>query len=202
MQALLHSIRALKDAIVLTLFFLTVFSLIGYQLFCGTFRQKCVQYPPYNEYRYNLPGVILKPIKTWTGEPESASDWSIDSLSNNEPTKSGGLKLYMCADGAKTIPHDVVLNKQITNGLKQHLNMTKLRFYRRVSEDKSISNGSFINGEPKWMYQEKDLGNGEKHYYHPHPGWFNRTFHNKDWVNPFEDFDYCASAPDKYSEFG
>ena len=58
-QALLHSIRALKDAIVLTLFFLTVYSLIGYQLFNGTFRNKCVMYPPYNTRYTKLTGKLL-----------------------------------------------------------------------------------------------------------------------------------------------
>ena len=42
-KALLRSIRALKDAIVLTLFSVSIFALIGYQLFEGTLRQKCIR---------------------------------------------------------------------------------------------------------------------------------------------------------------
>ena len=56
-QALLHSIQALKDAVVLTLFCLSVFALIGYQLFHGMLRRKCVLKPPleiHNEFDYSL----------------------------------------------------------------------------------------------------------------------------------------------------
>ncbi|XP_076808311.1 sodium channel protein type 3 subunit alpha-like isoform X3 [Clavelina lepadiformis] len=42
-KALLRSIRALKDAVVLTVFCVSVFALIGYQLFHGTMRHKCVR---------------------------------------------------------------------------------------------------------------------------------------------------------------
>uniref|UniRef100_H2ZPU0 Sodium channel protein n=1 Tax=Ciona savignyi TaxID=51511 RepID=H2ZPU0_CIOSA len=41
-KALLRSIHALKDAVALTVFCVSVFALIGYQLFHGTLRQKCV----------------------------------------------------------------------------------------------------------------------------------------------------------------
>jgi len=44
-KALLHSIRALKDAVALTVFIVSVFALVGYQLFHGTLRQKCVRIP-------------------------------------------------------------------------------------------------------------------------------------------------------------
>uniref|UniRef100_H2ZPU3 Sodium channel protein n=1 Tax=Ciona savignyi TaxID=51511 RepID=H2ZPU3_CIOSA len=40
-KALLRSIHALKDAVALTVFCVSVFALIGYQLFHGTLRQKC-----------------------------------------------------------------------------------------------------------------------------------------------------------------
>ena len=42
MKALLRSIRALKDAVLLTMFCVSVFGLVGYQLFHGTLRQKCI----------------------------------------------------------------------------------------------------------------------------------------------------------------
>ena len=42
-KALLRSIRALKDAVLLTMFCVSVFGLVGYQLFHGTLRQKCVR---------------------------------------------------------------------------------------------------------------------------------------------------------------
>ena len=42
-KALLRSIRALKDAVLLTVFCVSVFGLVGYQLFHGTMRQKCIR---------------------------------------------------------------------------------------------------------------------------------------------------------------
>nr|XP_039264940.1 sodium channel protein type 3 subunit alpha-like isoform X4 [Styela clava]XP_039264941.1 sodium channel protein type 3 subunit alpha-like isoform X4 [Styela clava]XP_039264942.1 sodium channel protein type 3 subunit alpha-like isoform X4 [Styela clava]XP_039264944.1 sodium channel protein type 3 subunit alpha-like isoform X4 [Styela clava]XP_039264945.1 sodium channel protein type 3 subunit alpha-like isoform X4 [Styela clava] len=44
-KALLRSIRALQDAVVLTIFCVSVFALVGYQLFSGTLRNKCVLIP-------------------------------------------------------------------------------------------------------------------------------------------------------------
>lgn len=44
--ALIQSVRKLADAMVLTVFCLSVFALIGLQLFMGNLRQKCVLIPP------------------------------------------------------------------------------------------------------------------------------------------------------------
>lgn len=46
---MLRSIRALQDAVCLTVFCVSVFALIGYQLFHGTLRNKCVLIPGYIE---------------------------------------------------------------------------------------------------------------------------------------------------------
>uniref|UniRef100_F6QCF9 Sodium channel protein n=1 Tax=Ciona intestinalis TaxID=7719 RepID=F6QCF9_CIOIN len=50
-SALIESVKALKDVMILTLFCLSVFALIGLQLFMGSLRQKCIKtWPPsYNE---------------------------------------------------------------------------------------------------------------------------------------------------------
>nr|BAA04133.1 voltage-gated sodium channel [Halocynthia roretzi] len=46
--ALIESVKALKDVMILTLFCLSVFALIGLQLFMGSLRNKCIrQWPPY-----------------------------------------------------------------------------------------------------------------------------------------------------------
>lgn len=44
--ALIQSVKKLADAMVLTVFCLSVFALIGLQLFMGNLRQKCVLFPP------------------------------------------------------------------------------------------------------------------------------------------------------------
>ncbi|MEQ2179547.1 hypothetical protein GOODEAATRI_026179 [Goodea atripinnis] len=44
--ALIQSVKKLRDAMILTVFCLSVFALIGLQLFMGNLRQKCVLIPP------------------------------------------------------------------------------------------------------------------------------------------------------------
>ena len=42
-SALIESVKALKDVMILTLFGLTVFALIGLQLFMGSLKRKCIK---------------------------------------------------------------------------------------------------------------------------------------------------------------
>lgn len=44
--ALIQSVKKLRDVMILTLFCLAVFALVGLQLFMGNLRQKCVLWPP------------------------------------------------------------------------------------------------------------------------------------------------------------
>lgn len=44
--ALIQSVKKLADVMILTVFCLSVFALIGLQLFMGNLRQKCVIWPP------------------------------------------------------------------------------------------------------------------------------------------------------------
>ncbi|XP_044531072.1 sodium channel protein type 4 subunit alpha-like [Gracilinanus agilis] len=44
--ALIQSVKKLSDVMILTVFCLSVFALIGLQLFMGNLRQKCVRWPP------------------------------------------------------------------------------------------------------------------------------------------------------------
>lgn len=44
--ALIQSVKKLADVMILTVFCLSVFALIGLQLFMGNLRQKCVVIPP------------------------------------------------------------------------------------------------------------------------------------------------------------
>lgn len=58
-NALLKSMLILSDVLILTLFFLCIFALVGMQLFVGQLRNKCVAFPPptlsisYNKYIVN-----------------------------------------------------------------------------------------------------------------------------------------------------
>uniref|UniRef100_A0A8C3KQ71 Sodium channel protein n=1 Tax=Calidris pygmaea TaxID=425635 RepID=A0A8C3KQ71_9CHAR len=47
--ALIQSVKKLSDVMILTVFCLSVFALIGLQLFMGNLRQKCVRWPPPND---------------------------------------------------------------------------------------------------------------------------------------------------------
>ena len=47
-NTLIQSTFRLRDAMILTFFMLTVFSLIGIQLYKGVFLSKCVESPPSN----------------------------------------------------------------------------------------------------------------------------------------------------------
>ncbi|KAM8988556.1 sodium channel protein type 4 subunit alpha isoform 1-T1 [Ara ararauna] len=47
--ALIQSVKKLADVMILTVFCLSVFALIGLQLFMGNLRQKCVRWPPLND---------------------------------------------------------------------------------------------------------------------------------------------------------
>ncbi|XP_026517971.1 sodium channel protein type 4 subunit alpha-like, partial [Terrapene carolina triunguis] len=44
--ALVQSVKKLSDVMILTVFCLSVFALVGLQLFMGNLRQKCVRWPP------------------------------------------------------------------------------------------------------------------------------------------------------------
>uniref|UniRef100_A0A8C3RNK4 Sodium voltage-gated channel alpha subunit 1 n=1 Tax=Chelydra serpentina TaxID=8475 RepID=A0A8C3RNK4_CHESE len=46
--ALIQSVKKLSDVMILTVFCLSVFALIGLQLFMGNLRHKCLQWPPVN----------------------------------------------------------------------------------------------------------------------------------------------------------
>uniref|UniRef100_A0ACB8G1T2 Uncharacterized protein n=1 Tax=Sphaerodactylus townsendi TaxID=933632 RepID=A0ACB8G1T2_9SAUR len=51
--ALIQSVKKLSDVMILTVFCLSVFALVGLQLFMGNLRHKCVQWPPRNSSEAN-----------------------------------------------------------------------------------------------------------------------------------------------------
>ena len=46
--ALIQSVKKMVDVMILTVFALAVFALVGLQLFMGNLRQKCIRWPPPN----------------------------------------------------------------------------------------------------------------------------------------------------------
>jgi len=44
--ALMEAVRRLRDVMILTVFVLSIFALVGLQLYQGSLRQKCVMTPP------------------------------------------------------------------------------------------------------------------------------------------------------------
>ncbi|XP_038607041.1 sodium channel protein type 1 subunit alpha isoform X1 [Tachyglossus aculeatus] len=60
--ALIQSVKKLSDVMILTVFCLSVFALIGLQLFMGNLRNKCVQWPPSNA---SLEEHTIETNRTW-----------------------------------------------------------------------------------------------------------------------------------------
>uniref|UniRef100_A0A8C8A754 Sodium channel protein type 1 subunit alpha n=1 Tax=Otus sunia TaxID=257818 RepID=A0A8C8A754_9STRI len=63
--ALIQSVKKLSDVMILTVFCLSVFALIGLQLFMGNLRNKCLQWPPDN---FTLETNITSQLNSTIGE--------------------------------------------------------------------------------------------------------------------------------------
>ncbi|NXN90611.1 SCN1A protein, partial [Bombycilla garrulus] len=63
--ALIQSVKKLSDVMILTVFCLSVFALIGLQLFMGNLRNKCLQWPPEN---FTLERNITSQLNSTIGE--------------------------------------------------------------------------------------------------------------------------------------
>ncbi|XP_066855825.1 sodium channel protein type 1 subunit alpha isoform X5 [Anser cygnoides] len=63
--ALIQSVKKLSDVMILTVFCLSVFALIGLQLFMGNLRNKCLQWPPEN---FTLETNITSQLNSTIGE--------------------------------------------------------------------------------------------------------------------------------------
>ncbi|XP_023683773.1 sodium channel, voltage-gated, type I like, alpha b isoform X1 [Paramormyrops kingsleyae] len=64
--ALIQSVKKLSDVMILTVFCLSVFALIGLQLFMGNLRQKCVKIPLRNDTMDNVTALNLTGAANWT----------------------------------------------------------------------------------------------------------------------------------------
>ncbi|XP_075437097.1 sodium channel protein type 4 subunit alpha isoform X2 [Ascaphus truei] len=81
--ALMQSVKKLSDVMILTVFCLAVFALIGLQLFMGNLRQKCVRWPPpdelfqfYNDTAFN--STLYDGNSTFYNDTAMFSNYSFD----------------------------------------------------------------------------------------------------------------------------
>ncbi|NWT51732.1 SCN5A protein, partial [Erythrocercus mccallii] len=84
--ALIQSVKKLADVMILTVFCLSVFALIGLQIFKGNLRQKCIRN---NTELFN---------KTWESYEEFAND------SDDFARKNGTVDILLCGPGAGVCP--------------------------------------------------------------------------------------------------
>ncbi|MCJ8730023.1 hypothetical protein PDJAM_G00113350 [Pangasius djambal] len=65
--ALIQSVKKLSDVMILTVFCLSVFALIGLQLFMGNLRQKCVRVPQWNDTQSSTESNLTTALNISTG---------------------------------------------------------------------------------------------------------------------------------------
>lgn len=88
-NSLLKSLKNLSDVMLLTVFFLAVFAIIGLQLFMGQLRNRCVIDPPESEHPYYY---ILQrdpeENRNWTNpetqEMKSMQDWQHEYINDED----------------------------------------------------------------------------------------------------------------------
>ncbi|XP_034165654.2 sodium channel, voltage-gated, type I like, alpha b isoform X8 [Pangasianodon hypophthalmus] len=78
--ALIQSVKKLSDVMILTVFCLSVFALIGLQLFMGNLRQKCVRVPQWNDTQSSTENNLTAALNISTGiellNTTSAFNWT------------------------------------------------------------------------------------------------------------------------------
>ncbi|KAM8810390.1 sodium channel protein type 5 subunit alpha-like [Eudromia elegans] len=97
--ALIQSVKKLADVMILTVFCLSVFALIGLQLFKGNLRQKCIRsYTKINE-------TVYADNRTWDSFEMFINDTA------NFAKKEGTPDLLLCGSGAGTCPSGFICQK-------------------------------------------------------------------------------------------
>uniref|UniRef100_A0A8C8SWL3 Sodium channel protein n=1 Tax=Pelusios castaneus TaxID=367368 RepID=A0A8C8SWL3_9SAUR len=107
--ALIQSVKKLSDVMILTVFCLSVFALIGLQLFMGNLRQKCVRWPPpindtFQEDFFGMNNDTLADTALYgniTGLSNRTFDW--DSYINDEGNfyfLEGALDALLCGNSS------------------------------------------------------------------------------------------------------
>ncbi|MFT7809510.1 sodium channel protein type 4 subunit alpha A-like [Arapaima gigas] len=88
--ALIQSVKKMVDVMILTMFALAVFALVGLQLFMGNLRHKCVRWPPSND--------------TWTGVNSTAnSTFDFNEYISDEENQyflGGALDALLCGNSS------------------------------------------------------------------------------------------------------
>ena len=97
-NSLLKSLKNLSDVMLLTVFFLAVFAIIGLQLFMGQLRNRCVIDPlpedaPYYYMDWGSPDNF-----TYDGVTKTVNDWQQEFINNDEQwiALSGGDDEIIC----------------------------------------------------------------------------------------------------------
>ncbi|RXM29998.1 Sodium channel protein type 4 subunit alpha [Acipenser ruthenus] len=108
--ALIQSVKKLADVMILTVFCLSVFALIGLQLFMGNLRQKCVKWPPpindtWVDDSYIVGndsfGTLAASYNNTDNSPVSDFDWN-EYINNNENFYflEGSLDALLCGNSS------------------------------------------------------------------------------------------------------
>ncbi|CAH1792816.1 unnamed protein product [Owenia fusiformis] len=80
--ALMEAVRRLRDVMILTIFVLSIFALVGLQIYMGTLKTKCVLEPPEGwpwEAPYNMSESVLK---NWTEDPTHWYEHPVTQMPN------------------------------------------------------------------------------------------------------------------------
>ncbi len=92
MGAVIESVKNLRDVIILTVFSLSVFALVGLQIYMGTLTQKCIRNlprdPDMNETEYKaLFEIHAEKEENWLYD-KNFEEWRL--CGNSGPAKNGG----------------------------------------------------------------------------------------------------------------
>ncbi|XP_058888271.1 sodium channel protein type 2 subunit alpha-like isoform X1 [Acipenser ruthenus] len=103
--ALIQSVKKLSDVMILTVFCLSVFALIGLQLFMGNLRQKCIKWPP-GESGSNLTFSLISTMDvngTVLNLTENSFNWTTYiNDKTNYYFKKGHRDALLCGNGSDT----------------------------------------------------------------------------------------------------
>lgn len=131
--ALIQSVKKLSDVMILTVFCLSVFALIGLQLFMGNLRQKCVRVPNFSNASSGNSSITGND----TGLFNTTLNWTEFISDESKPTCSGvslGQTQRSASHGADNRPDNESLLTSSHHSPVAHLcGMSSLKCCRRAS---------------------------------------------------------------------
>lgn len=108
--ALLEAVRRLRDVMILTVFMLSIFALVGMQLYMGTLRQKCVTFANFT-YDNSTEG-----NDTFKSFDEAWYEWAMDTENWKQIEGTGEFLICGNASGAGECPSEYIcINDTHTN---------------------------------------------------------------------------------------